>query len=204
MKKFYLGFKRLFDILFSLFLIVLFSPLLLVLAIAVKVDSKGPVLFIQERIGKNKKVFKILKFRTMIDKAESVGLGIYTFESDNRITRMGRFLRKTSLDEIPQLFNIFIGDMSFLGPRPPVTYYPYNIEDYPEDINQRFNVRPGISGYAQVNGRAELKWEQKFVFDKYYVEHIGFVLDTKIFFKTILKVVTLSNTYRSEAKKDEK
>lgn len=202
--RLYLGIKRLFDFLFSLFLLILFSPLFFVLFFAVKLDSKGPIFFIQERLGYQKKVFRIYKFRTMIDKAESVGTGVHTSETDMRITRMGKLLRKTSLDELPQLFNILKGDMSFIGPRPPVTYYPYAINEYPEDANIRFNVRPGISGYAQINGRATLSWDEKFVFDKYYVEHLGIVLETKIFFKTIIKVLTLSNTYKNEAKKNEK
>lgn len=178
--------KRLFDILISFFSLLILSPLMLILAVFVGVTSKGPILFKQERIGKNGKVFKMLKYRSMIVGAEAQG--VYSDNKDRRVTKIGRFLRKTSLDELPQLINMLKGDMSLIGPRPPLTYHPWPIEEYTDDQKRMFDVRPGMTGWAQVNGRKEVEWHKRIELNVWYVDHISFLLDTKIFFMTIFKV----------------
>lgn len=184
----YLKIKRILDFLFSLILIIFLSPLFIVIAVLIKLDSKGPVIFKQDRLGKNGDKFKVWKFRTMIDNAEKVGTGITTAENDPRITRVGKVLRKTSIDETAQLINILKGDMSFIGPRPaPVNH----LEWYSDSQKQRLNVLPGITGWAQVNGRNILSWPERIERDLWYVENISFWLDLKILFKTV-KVVVLS------------
>lgn len=153
--------KRIFDIVISIMALVILSPLLLIIGLAIKIGSKGPIFFTQKRLGKNGKEFNIYKFRTMVDNAENMGRGIFITESDNRITNIGKILRITSLDELPQLINVIKGDMSIVGPRPPLTYYPYVYDDYDFEKKQRFNVRPGITGYAQIKGRNNLNWNEK-------------------------------------------
>lgn len=193
--------KRLLDILGSLFGIILTSPILLISAIAIKLDSKGPVFFKQERLGENGKVFNIIKFRTMVDNAEKMGSGIITYENDPRITRVGNILRKTSLDELPQLFNVLKGDMSLVGPRPPVPYHPKKYEEYPENQKKRFIVKPGITGYAQVNGRNNLTWDDRIELDVQYVENFNILLDLKIIFLTIVKVIKSEDVHSTDVKK---
>ncbi len=170
----------------SFFSLLILSPLMLILAVFVGVTSKGPILFKQERIGKNGKVFKMLKYRSMIVGAEAQG--VYSDNKDRRVTKIGRFLRKTSLDELPQLINMLKGDMSLIGPRPPLTYHPWPIEEYTDDQKRMFDVRPGMTGWAQVNGRKEVEWHKRIELNVWYVDHISFLLDTKIFFMTIFKV----------------
>lgn len=186
-------FKRFFDILFSFIGIVVASIPMLIICVAVKCSSKGPVIFKQDRIGKNGKVYKIWKFRSMKVGAEKTGSGVYSGKGDPRVTKIGRILRATSLDEIPQLFNIFSGKMSFIGPRPPLTYHPWPYETYTEEQKKMFNVRPGITGWAQVNGRKEVEWNKRIQLNVWYVEHLSFWLDLKIVFKTIGKVFTNAN-----------
>ena len=183
-------FKRLFDIVMSLLILIIFSPVLLIIAIAIKLDSKGPVIFKQERIGKGGKVFKIYKFRSMCVNAEHTGSGVYSGKGDSRVTRVGKFLRATSLDELVQALNILRGDMSFIGPRPPLTYHPWPIEEYTEEQLRMFEVRPGITGWAQVNGRKEVEWHKRIQLNVWYVDHLSLLLDIKIFFMTIFKVFT--------------
>ena len=179
-------FKRFFDILISFFaLLVLFLPMLII-GLIIKLTSKGPVLFKQDRIGKNGIVFKILKFRSMVVGAEAQG--VYSDNKDKRVTKIGKFLRKTSLDELPQLINMLKGDMSLIGPRPPLTYHPWPLEDYTDEQRKMFNVRPGMTGWAQVNGRKEVEWHKRIELNVWYVEHLSFGLDFKIFFMTIFKV----------------
>lgn len=181
-------FKRFFDILFSfLGLIVALIPMLII-AIIIKIDSKGPVIFKQERLGKNGKVFKMLKFRSMCVGAEHTGSGVYSGKGDTRVTRVGKILRKTSLDEIPQLFSVLKGDMSFIGPRPPLTYHPWPIESYTAEQKRMFEVRPGITGWAQINGRKDVEWNKRIKLNVWYVDHVSLWLDVKILFKTVLKV----------------
>lgn len=181
-------FKRLFDILLSLILCILLAPVLLIAAIAVKVDSKGPVIFKQERLGVGGKVFRIYKFRSMCVNAEHTGSGVYSGKNDARVTRVGKLLRASSIDELPQLLNILKGDMSFIGPRPPLTYHPWPIEEYTEEQKKMFLVRPGITGWAQINGRKAVEWHDRIKLSVWYVEHLSVGLDIKIFFATFFKV----------------
>lgn len=191
-------FKRLFDILFSGIFLILLSPILLVFSIWIKLDSKGPVFFRQERLGYKGKTFRIFKFRTMVVNAEHIGDGLSVkTEGDPRITKIGRFLRKFSIDELPQLINVFIGDMSLVGPRPPVTYHPYNgIKNYPDWALKRFEMRPGITGLAQVRYRNSKTWDERFVVDIEYIEHFNILLDLKIIFGTVGRVFASKNIYK--------
>lgn len=176
------------DIVISLLALIMLSPLLLILAIAVKIDSPGPVVFKQQRIGRKGKVFNIYKFRSMCVGAEQTGSGVYSGKGDKRVTKVGNFLRKTSADELLQLVNILKGDMSLIGPRPPLTYHPWPYEQYTEEQKRMFEVRPGITGWAQVNGRKEVEWHKRIELNVWYVDHLSFRLDIKIFFMTIFKV----------------
>lgn len=182
--------KRLFDILLSLLVLVILSPVFLITAIAVKIDSKGPVLFKQERLGKGGRVFKIYKFRSMCVNAEHTGSGVYSGKGDARVTRVGRIIRATSIDELPQAVNILKGDMSFIGPRPPLTYHPWPIDEYTDEQRKMFDVRPGITGWAQINGRKAVEWHDRIKLSVWYVEHLTMWLDIKIFFLTFFKVFT--------------
>ena len=183
-------FKRLFDIIFSFLGIILTSIPMLIIAIIIKIDSKGPVFFKQERIGKNGKIFKILKFRSMCVGVEKTGSGVYSGKGDKRVTRVGKILRATSLDEIPQFFSVLKGDMSFIGPRPPLTYHPWTLDKYTEEQKRMFEVRPGITGWAQVNGRKDVEWNKRIELNVWYVDHLSIWLDIKILLKTILKVLS--------------
>ena len=175
--------KRIIDFLLALFLLIICLPLMLLIAIFVKVDSKGPVLFKQKRVGKDNKIFTIYKFRTMITDTERNGRQLSDFE---RMTRIGRILRELSLDELPQLINIIKGEMSFVGPRPLLVEYLDYYDDYKL---KRHKVLPGITGWAQVNGRNLLSWEERFKYDVWYVENVSFFLDLKIVFLTLVKVL---------------
>ncbi len=181
--------KRIFDIVISLIGLIVLSPLFLIIAILIKLDSKGDVIFKQERVGLNAQLFYIYKFRSMCVGAESQGTGQYSFSGDPRVTRVGRILRKTSLDELPQLLNVLKGDMSFVGPRPPLTYHPWPLEEYTEAQLRMFEVRPGITGWAQVNGRKEVEWHERIRLNVWYVDHCSLPLDIKILFKTAFKVL---------------
>ena len=183
-------FKRFFDIVLSLLVLVILSPVFLITAIAIKIDSKGPVLFKQERLGKGGRVFRIYKFRSMCVNAEHTGSGVYSGKGDARVTRVGRIIRATSIDELPQAVNILKGDMSFIGPRPPLTYHPWPIEEYTDEQRKMFNVRPGITGWAQINGRKAVEWHDRIKLSVFYVEHLTMWLDIKIFFLTFFKVFT--------------
>ncbi len=202
-------FKRLFDISVSLLGIIVLSPIFLLLAIIIKIDSKGPVFFKQQRVGKNGKVFNMYKFRSMCVGAEQQEGGVYSGKGDKRVTRIGKILRATSLDEIPQLVNIIKGDMSFIGPRPPLTYHPWHFDEYTDEQKRMFEVRPGITGWAQINGRKVVEWNKRIELNVWYVDHITFWLDIKIFFKTFLKVFKNSDnenvgaTVNNSKRKDE-
>ena len=180
-------FKRPLDFLFALLLLLITSPLLVISALLIKIDSRGPILFKQRRIGKNNKEFSIYKFRTM--KVETEKNGVKLTDSE-RLTKAGKFLRKTSLDEIPQCINILKGEMSFIGPRPlPIRYLPY----YTEEELKRHNILPGISGLAQVKGRNLLSWKDRFQWDVSYVENLSIKLDIKILYLTIIRVFKKEN-----------
>ena len=179
--------KRLLDLFFAVIILVVSSPILLLVAIAVKVDSKGPAIFFQRRLGRNGKEFNMYKFRTMVVDAEKGG--VYSDNKDPRITRVGSILRKTSLDELPQCINIIRGDMSFVGFRPPLTYHPWPYAEYTEQQKRMFAVRPGITGWAQVHGRRTVEWHRRIELNVWYAENVSFWLDCKIVAMTILKVL---------------
>lgn len=185
----YLVFKRLLDVIFSLVAIIIFFPLFIIMAVAIKAESKGPVIFKQERLGRHAKIFNIYKFRSMCVGAEQTGSGQYSFEGDPRVTKVGKFIRATSIDELPQLFNILKGDMSFIGPRPPLTYHPWEISEYTKEQLRMFEVRPGITGWAQVNGRKEVEWHERIRLNVWYVDNASLLLDIKILFLTFFKVL---------------
>lgn len=180
--------KRAIGFLIALMMLLIIWPLLLIIAVIVKLDSKGPAVFVQERLTLGGKVFKMYKFRTMIVNAEKQGTGAYSFGNDPRITKAGNILRKLSLDELLQLVNILKGDMAFVGPRPILTYHPCKYEEYTEEEKTVFTVRPGISGWAQVNGRNSVNWEERFKLNEWYVQHVSLWLDIKIVFMTIAQV----------------
>lgn len=181
--------KRFFDIFASLIGIVFLSPIMLITAVAIKLDSKGPVIFKQERLGKGGKVFLIYKFRSMCPVAEGMGTGQYSFADDPRVTKVGKFIRATSIDELPQLFNILKGEMSFIGPRPPLTYHPWSVDEYTPEQFHMFDVRPGITGWAQINGRKDVEWHERIRLNNYYVQNYSLFLDIKILFITAFKVL---------------
>ena len=177
--------KRSLDLITALFLVIILSPIMLIAAILIAVNRDGPILFKQERPGKDGKIFTVNKFRTMSTKLrDKNGNELCDFD---RMTKIGNILRKTSVDELPQLFNIIKGEMSFIGPRPLLKEY---LELYSPEQMRRHEVLPGISGWAQVNGRNTLTWEEKFAYDVYYVDHYSFKMDLKIFIKTIENVVS--------------
>lgn len=188
--------KKIFDITSSAIGIVILSPLFLIVSILIKLDSPGKVLFIQDRLGKDGKVFKIYKFRTMCDNAINIGNGLFTDETDSRITKIGSFLRKTSIDELPQLFNILKGDMSLVGPRPPVPNFPYKYDEYSEVQKTRFEMLPGITGWAQVVGRNSIDWDERITLDIDYVKNYSFLWDIKIIILTLAKVVKREDIYK--------
>lgn len=184
----YRFFKRLIDILISFTGLVILLPIILLTALAVKIESKGPIIFKQERLGKGGKVFKIYKFRSMCVGAEHTGSGVYSGKGDARVTKVGRFIRATSIDELPQFFNILKGDMSLIGPRPPLTYHPWTVDKYTKEQFRMFSVRPGLTGWAQINGRKDVEWNKRIELNCWYTENISFWLDIKIFFISIFKV----------------
>lgn len=180
-------FKRVLGLIFSLVGFIILIPIFLIISILIKLTSKGPIFFKQERIGRNGKAFNMYKFRTMIVNAENIGDGIRVrSKNDPRITKIGRILRRTSLDELPQLINVIKGDMSLVGPRPPVTYHPYNgYNNYPENAKKRFIVRPGLTGLSQIKYRNGVSWDKRIEIDVKYTENISFLEDIKIILATI-------------------
>ncbi|MEF2889942.1 MAG: sugar transferase [Turicibacter sanguinis] len=175
--------KRVFDIVMSLVLIILLSPVILLVAVLVGIKMGWPVFFVQERVGKDNQIFKIYKFRTMSNSVDKKGQPL---SDEMRLTKFGQFLRQTSLDELPELFNILKGEMSFVGPRPLLVEY---LLEYDEHQIRRHEIRPGLTGWAQVNGRNLVSWEQRFNLDVWYVEHHHFGLDLKILWMTVIKVL---------------
>lgn len=175
--------KRFFDIVSSLIAIIVLSPVLVITSILVRTKLGSPVLFKQERPGKDEKIFTLMKFRTMTDERDENG---ELLPDEVRLTKFGKFLRSTSIDELPELFNILKGDMSVIGPRPLLVEY---IPRYNEHQHRRHEVRPGLSGWAQVNGRNTVSWEDKFDMDVHYVDNYSFAMDVKILFMTVLNVL---------------
>jgi undecaprenyl phosphate N,N'-diacetylbacillosamine 1-phosphate transferase len=162
---------------------VIISPVVVIIVLLLAIANRGKVWFVQERPGKDGKLFRVIKFKTMTDERDESG---NLLPDEKRLTRIGKFVRKTSLDEIPQLFNVLLGHMSFVGPRPLLKEY---LPLYSEVQRRRHLVKPGITGWAQVNGRNTLSWQQKFEYDAWYVDHISFALDFKILFLTAVKVL---------------
>lgn len=175
-------FKRSIDIIVSLLGLIILSPLLLIVTVVLVIANNGKPYFFQPRPGRNEEVFKVIKFKSMNDKKDVNG---NLLPDSQRMTKAGSFVRKTSLDEIPQLINVLKGDMSLIGPRPLLVQY---LPLYNPDQKRRHDVRPGITGWAQVNGRNAISWEQKFEYDVWYVDNISFSLDMKILFMTIKKI----------------
>lgn len=178
--------KRLLDILLSLAGLLLLWPFLLLIAILIKIDSPGPAIYKQTRLGLDGKEFTMHKFRTMCMGAEQSG--VYSTKQDPRVTRMGRFLR-IGFDELPQLWDILRGKMSFVGPRPPLTYHPWPLDQYTPAQRKMFSVRPGITGWAQVNGRKTVEWNRRIEMNVWYIEHMSLWLDIKILFMTVGSVL---------------
>jgi lipopolysaccharide/colanic/teichoic acid biosynthesis glycosyltransferase len=176
-------FKRIIDFSSALIGFIILSPVFLIVTIGLFFANAGKPFFFQLRPGKQGRIFKIVKFKTMNDKKDTNGKLLPDAE---RLTKIGSFVRKTSLDEIPQLFNVLKGDMSLIGPRPLLVHY---LDLYSDFQNRRHEVKPGITGWAQVNGRNAISWDTKFEYDVWYVDHISFVLDLKILFKTLFKVI---------------
>ncbi len=184
-------FKRFFDVVLSFIGLLVLSPILLIVILLLTIANNGKPFFFQMRPGLNGHLFKIIKFKTMNDKKDSNG---NLLNDSKRLTKVGNFVRKTSLDEIPQLINVLKGDMSLIGPRPLLPEY---LPLYNEEQKKRHNVKPGITGWAQVNGRNAINWQQKFVFDVWYVQHLSFKLDVKILIQTFQKVLKSEGIYAS-------
>jgi lipopolysaccharide/colanic/teichoic acid biosynthesis glycosyltransferase len=178
---------RPFDILIAVLALILLSPLLLAAAIAIRLGSAGPVLYRQRRIGLGGSEFEMLKLRTMVSGSDPVGVGTIVARDDPRVTRVGRFLRRTSLDEVPNLINVLRGEMAIVGPRPTI---PAQVDDYTPRQRRRHEVLPGITGWAQVQGRAGIPWEERIELDLWYVEHRGAALDARILARTAWLVLT--------------
>ncbi len=179
--------KRMLDFSLALIgLIILIVPMLIV-AVIIKLDSKGPVIFKQDRIGYKGKVYKMYKFRSMCVGAEKGG--VYSDNTDTRVTKMGKIMRATSIDELPQLINVLKGEMALIGFRSPLTYHPWKWSEYTEEQKKMFNVRPGITGWAQVNGRKTVEWNKRIELNVWYAENVSFLLDLKILVMTVFKVL---------------
>ena len=189
--KAYEPLKRRLDIALSLGGIAALSPLITTITITIRLESDGPALFRQKRLGLNGEGFEFLKFRSMCADAEKDG--VYSGEGDPRVTRVGRFIRATSLDELPQLFNVLRGDMSLIGPRPVLTYHPWAFDAYSPEQRRRFEVRPGLTGWAQIHGRRNVEWSRRLAYDAWYVEHLSLRLDAEIFLKTLGQVLLSKN-----------
>lgn len=196
--------KRFFDILLSLIALIVLIPVWLIIAIAIICDSKGAILFAQERRTKNGRIFKMYKFRSMVVNAESMGTGLFNYENDPRVTKIGRFLRNSSLDELPQLWNVVKGDLSIVGPRPCVTYELGDFDTLNKRYKKRFQVKAGLTGLAQVKGRNDISWDDKVTYDNQYVDKFkayGILVDIVILFESVIKVFKKADIY--ENKRDE-
>lgn len=179
--------KRFFDIVLSVIGLIVAAIPMAIVAIAIKWDSPGPVIFKQQRLGRYGKVYTMYKFRSMCVGAEKGG--VYSDDKDTRISRVGMIIRKTSLDELPQLWNVLKGNCSLIGFRGPLTYHPWPWEEYTEEQKKMFELRPGITGWAQVNGRKTVEWNNRIAMNVWYAENCSFLLDVKILFMTVFKVL---------------
>lgn len=194
--------KRFFDFAVCLVALVVLIPLWLIVAVAIKCDSKGPVLFAQERRTKDGELFKMYKFRSMVVDAENMDAGLFNYENDPRVTRVGRFLRSSSLDELPQLWNVVKGDISLVGPRPCVSYELGDFETLNSMYKKRFEVRGGITGLAQIKGRNENSWSEKVTYDNIYIDEFkkkGVWVDIKILAGTVAKVFKRQDIYEQKS-----
>jgi len=185
--------RRAFDILVSAAALLLAAPVLAVAAVAIKLESRGPVIYRQRRVGQYGREFDVLKLRTMVDGAEHIGAGLAIDANDSRVTRVGALLRRTSIDELPNLWNVLHGEMSLIGPRPTL---PVQVAQYTERQRRRLQVKPGITGWAQVNGRASLPWSERIELDLYYIEHRSMALDLRILWRTPGLVLGGSGLYK--------
>lgn len=193
--------KRLFDIISSGILIILLTPAWVIIAILIKNDSEGPILFKQGRRTKDGKIFQMYKFRSMVVNAEKMGTGLFNYENDPRVTKIGRKLRDSSLDELPQLFNIFKGDMSVVGPRPCVTYELGDFDTLNKKYKKRFQVKAGLTGLAQIKGRNDISWDEKVTYDNEYVDmfnKVGFLADIIIGIESVFKAFKHNNIYENK------
>lgn len=193
--------KRLFDIISAGTLALILTPLWIIVSIAIKMNSKGPVFFKQGRRTKDGRVFNMLKFRSMVVNAEQMGAGLFNYENDPRVTKVGRFLRNSSIDELPQLFNIILGDMSVVGPRPCVTYELGDFDTLNRRYRKRFQVKAGLTGLAQVKGRNDISWDDKVGYDNQYVDEFkkyGVLTDIKILWLSVIKVFKKEDIYEKK------
>lgn len=193
--------KRFFDIVLCSIALIVLIPIWLIIAITIKCDSKGPILFAQERRTKNGRLFKMYKFRSMVVNAESMGAGLFNYENDPRVTKTGRFLRNSSLDELPQLWNVVKGDLSLVGPRPCVSYELGDFDTLNKKYKKRFEIRGGITGLAQIKGRNENSWDEKVTYDNIYIDKFkkqGIWLDIKIIAGTVAKVFKKQDIYEEK------
>lgn len=188
--------RRGVDIVVSAFALVISAPVLLVAVLAIRLESRGPAIYRQRRVGLHGAPFDVLKLRTMVDGAEHIGAGLAVNANDSRITRVGAFLRRTSLDELPNLLNVLRGEMSLIGPRPTL---PAQVDQYTARQRGRLAVKPGISGWAQVNGRASLPWSERIELDLHYVEHRSLALDLRILLRTPALILGGSGLYKGQA-----
>lgn len=201
-EKISLGIKRAFDIVSSGIVIIILIPFWIGISIAIKKDSEGPIFFKQGRRTKDGKVFQMYKFRSMVVNAEKMGAGLFNYENDPRVTKVGRKLRDSSLDELPQLFNIFKGDMSVVGPRPCVTYELGNFETLNKRYKKRFEVKAGLTGWAQIKGRNDISWDEKVGYDNEYVDlfkKYGFLIDIKVGLMSVFKAFKKEQIYENKA-----
>jgi lipopolysaccharide/colanic/teichoic acid biosynthesis glycosyltransferase len=186
---------RLLDLALSLLGSVLSAPVVAALSLLIRLESPGPAIYTQTRVGKNGREFTIYKLRTMVRDAEFTGAGLAIQEGDDRITRLGKILRRYSLDELPNLWNVLVGEMAIVGPRPTV---PVQVEQYTPRQRGRLSVKPGITGWAQINGRASLPWSERIELDLWYVEHRSVALDVRILARTAALVVSGHGLYKGE------
>lgn len=182
--------KRVMDFLIAICALIVLSPVMIIVAILVKATSPGPAIFVQQRVGKDGKVYDMYKFRSMCVGAEQQEGGVFCTKGDARVTKVGRFIRATSIDELPQLVNIIKGEMALIGPRPVLTYYPKNWDEYTKEELKRFDVLPGVTGWAAVHGRKTNTVEARFAYDNYYVDNLSMWLDIKILLMTVKSVLT--------------
>jgi lipopolysaccharide/colanic/teichoic acid biosynthesis glycosyltransferase len=188
--------RRAADIVVSSLALIVSSPVLALAALAIRLESPGGVIYRQGRVGLNGRPFDVIKLRTMVAGAEHLGAGLAVNENDSRITRVGALLRRTSLDELPNLLNVLRGEMSLIGPRPTL---PIQVEQYTERQRERLAIKPGITGWAQVNGRASLPWSERIELDLWYIEHRSLALDLKILRRTVAMVLGGSGLYKGAA-----